>query len=311
MESVTFFVKQHYMVHMFNYCQMIKPPYSGFAQFNKPYSQVTQWNGKEMKAFVNVIVPVFMLTLLNPLASEIILFTKATLCFKHFVYFHLIAQYRYHTEATIEYIEKYQEESHYQKNQIWQFRTIVSIKTSSKACTIQPTLDTLLEWENDLTWNNVWAVAKCPCVDEGSMQIKSENAQHLVNKSDFSVRKINLLYHISHDILQLGNRDHASTEIPIISYNRFESKNGLFSKGYVKAYRNAVMGIDAPQFTILEYPLIILFILIGAILSMSSSDLVSMFLAIGTILKSKAKSAHSELKLKEHKITKNSILKSD
>jgi len=67
---------------------------------------------------------------------------------------------------------------------------------------------------------------------------------------------------------------------PIISYNRFESKNGLFSKGYVKAYRNAVMGIDAPQFTILEYPLIILFILIGAILLMSSSDLVSMFLAI-------------------------------
>ena len=48
----------------------------------------------------------------------------------------------------------------------------------------------------------------------------------------------------------------------------------------MKAYRNAVMGLDAPQFTILEYPLIILFILIGAILLMSSSDLVSMFLAI-------------------------------
>ena len=67
---------------------------------------------------------------------------------------------------------------------------------------------------------------------------------------------------------------------PIFPYNRFEPKNGFFSKGYVKAYRNAVMGLDAPQFTILEYPLIILFILIGAILLMSSSDLVSMFLAI-------------------------------
>ena len=69
---------------------------------------------------------------------------------------------------------------------------------------------------------------------------------------------------------------------PIISYNRFEAdpKKGLFSKGYVKAYRNVVMGIDAPQFTTLAYSLIILFILIGAILLMSSSDLVSMFLAI-------------------------------
>ena len=69
---------------------------------------------------------------------------------------------------------------------------------------------------------------------------------------------------------------------PIISYNRFEAdpKKGLFSKGYVKAYRNVVMGIDAPQFTTLAYSLIILFILIGAILLMSSSDLISMFLAI-------------------------------
>ena len=96
---------------------------------------------------------------------------------------------------------------------------------------------------------------------------------------------------------------------PIFPYNRFEPQKGLFSKGYVKAYRNAVMGLDAPQFEQrrgcskianfsqasklayvnrdsifsrmpLEYPLVILFILIGAILLMSSSDLVSMFLAI-------------------------------
>jgi len=35
---------------------------------------------------------------------------------------------------------------------------------------------------------------------------------------------------------------------PIFPYNRFEPQKGLFSKGYVKAYKNAVMGIDAPQF---------------------------------------------------------------
>jgi len=44
-------------------------------------------------------------------------------------------------------------------------------------------------------------------------------------------------------------------EQPIIPYNRFGDlkKNRLFSTGplgYVKAYRNALMGIDAPQFTI-------------------------------------------------------------
>jgi len=39
-------------------------------------------------------------------------------------------------------------------------------------------------------------------------------------------------------------------EQPIINYNRGESKNRLLSKGYVKGYKNAVMGVDAPQFTI-------------------------------------------------------------
>jgi len=40
---------------------------------------------------------------------------------------------------------------------------------------------------------------------------------------------------------------------PIFPYNRFEPKNGLISKGYVKAYRNVVMGLDASQFTILVF----------------------------------------------------------
>jgi group I intron endonuclease len=40
---------------------------------------------------------------------------------------------------------------------------------------------------------------------------------------------------------------------PIFPYNRFEPQKGLFSKGYVKAYKNAVMGIDASQFSILVF----------------------------------------------------------
>jgi hypothetical protein len=68
-------------------------------------------------------------------------------------------------------------------------------------------------------------------------------------------------------------------------YNRFIIGSGtklknVYIPGYVKAYRTGEMGIGAPQFTILEYPLIILFTLIGAILLMSSSDLLSPFLAI-------------------------------
>lgn len=44
--------------------------------------------------------------------------------------------------------------------------------------------------------------------------------------------------------------------------------------------KNKIMGIDGPQFSLLEYPLIILFIISGVISLMSSSDLLTMYLGI-------------------------------
>nr|UYR50746.1 NADH dehydrogenase subunit 2 [Morchella crassipes] len=49
---------------------------------------------------------------------------------------------------------------------------------------------------------------------------------------------------------------------------------------YLEIYKNKLISKMGEQFTIIEYPLIILFVLIGATFLMSSSDLVSMFLAI-------------------------------
>jgi hypothetical protein len=47
----------------FNQLWAMMPPYSGLAQFNKPYSQVTQWRNKEFKELRSMIVPVFVATL--------------------------------------------------------------------------------------------------------------------------------------------------------------------------------------------------------------------------------------------------------
>ena len=60
---------------------------------------------------------------------------------------------------------------------------------------------------------------------------------------------------------------------PITIYSQANTKGQI-------AYLYEVMGREDPKFGILEYPLITLFILKGAILLMSSSDLISMFLAI-------------------------------
>jgi len=113
---VTSFLEQHSRIDRLNQLWAMMPPYPGFARINKPYSPVTQWTGKEMNALWRVVVPVLAVTLLNPSASERIPFTEAVLCVNNLVYFHLTAQYRYHTEATIEYMENYLEEFHHQKD---------------------------------------------------------------------------------------------------------------------------------------------------------------------------------------------------
>jgi hypothetical protein len=87
-------------------------PYPGYAWFFKPYRQVTQWSGKEMKALEHVIVSVFATTILNPSDNRRIPFTEALFCVKNLIYFHRMAWGQYHTEATIKCIEKYLEDFH-------------------------------------------------------------------------------------------------------------------------------------------------------------------------------------------------------
>jgi hypothetical protein len=127
------------------------PPDPGFARFNQPYSQVTQWSGKEMKALGGGIDPVFVATLLNPLASQRIPFTEALLCVKNLVYFHLTAQYRYHPEDTIEYIQNYLVELDCPKDVFSRFCTSKSIKNVLEVLKKQLTLDNQKEQKSDHT----------------------------------------------------------------------------------------------------------------------------------------------------------------
>jgi hypothetical protein len=124
-----------------------------------------------VKALGRVIVPVFEATRLNPSASERIPFTEALLCVKNLVYFHVMAQYRYHTEATIEYMENYLEEFHCHKDVFSRFRASKSTKKVQEALKKQLALDKQEERKSDPPWNNLSVAAKCCHVDEDKMQI--------------------------------------------------------------------------------------------------------------------------------------------
>jgi hypothetical protein len=141
MDWVMSFLEQHSRIHKFNQLWAMMPPYPGFTRFNMAYSQVTQFSGQEMKALGRVIVPVFVVTLLNPSASQRIPFTEPLLCVKNLVYFHLMAQYWYHTDATIEYMENYPESFHRQKDIFSRFHASKFTKKVSEALKEQLALD--------------------------------------------------------------------------------------------------------------------------------------------------------------------------
>jgi len=190
------------------------PLYAGFAWFNKPYSQVMQWSGKKMKALGRLIVPVIAVTLLNPSARPRIPLTDAVLWGQNVVYFHPMAQYQYHTKATMKYLETYLEELHCHRDVFSRFRASKPTQKVSEAFKRQLTLDKHDEQEIDCAWNNVSAAAKRSCVDEDKTQIESENGQHLVDKSDFNFVKMHLLNLFSDHIHQLGIHLNVSSELP-------------------------------------------------------------------------------------------------
>jgi len=124
-----------------------------------------------------------------------------------------MAQYQYHTEATIEYMENHWEEFHRHQDVFSRFRTSNPTKKVSEALTKQLTLDKQQERESEPAWNILSAAAKRHHIDEDKTQIESEIAQHLVDKSDFNFVKMHLLNHFTDHIRQLGNLLNVSSEI--------------------------------------------------------------------------------------------------
>jgi len=174
--------------------------------------QVTEWSDNEMKGLGRVIVLVFTVTIFNPLASIRIPFPEARSWVKSFVYLHRMAQYQYHTEAMIEYMQIEVEEFHRQKDVFSRIGTSKCSKKISETLNMQLTLNQQEEWESDPAWNNLSAAVKHCQIDADKLQIEAATAQHLANESDFNFVKMHLLTHCSDHIRQIGNLIDVSSE---------------------------------------------------------------------------------------------------
>ena len=114
------------------------PPYPGFTRPNKAYRSVTQWQGKEMRNLLRVILGVFAASLSRtsdapPLNTRLrTLSNKAILCVRYISDFILLAQYKTHTPGSIQSMKDYLEDFHKYKEVFLRFRATKAVKHAAK-----------------------------------------------------------------------------------------------------------------------------------------------------------------------------------
>jgi len=193
MDWVTSFLKQHSRIARFNQLWRMILPYPGSPRFNKPYTQVMVWSGEEKKTLLSVIVPVFAATPLNPSASKTIPFIDDLLCVKNFVYFNLMAQFQYHTEGKMEYMEIYPKEFLHHRDVSSQYGASISTQKLSEALKNQPTMDKHDQRMSDPMSNDDSAAAKSPRIEDDKTGIEAHIEKHPVDESDFDLVQMHLL----------------------------------------------------------------------------------------------------------------------
>ena len=119
MEWVQDFLKKHDRLDNFDEAWSTMGAYPGFMVPKKAYQQVSQWQGKEMRNLGRIFLPAFTAALRTPTEAQRHLFRAATLCVAALIYFHLLAQYKTHTEATLQGMQNALD-SFYQEKDIFQ-----------------------------------------------------------------------------------------------------------------------------------------------------------------------------------------------
>ena len=206
------FLAHHKRLAVFNRLWSAIGPYPGFSPFRKPYTAVTQWQGKELKMLGRTILPILGASLLEPSAEQRGPFKEAILCVKGLIFFHLMVKYRSHTDQTIGYMERYFEDFHRHKEVFARFRAKKSTKQSALVLRHELSEELRTEREESSDWNRLSNAAKARRIEDDRQMIEQEVEQHLTDESDFNFVKMHLPCHFGKSIRQLGHLSNLTSE---------------------------------------------------------------------------------------------------
>jgi hypothetical protein len=122
MEWVQDFLKKHDRLDSFDEAWSSMGAYPGFTVPKKAYRQVSQWQGKEMRNLGRIVLPAFTTALRAPTDAQRQPFRNATRCVAALIDFHLLAQYKTHTETTLKYMHDSLKAFHEEKSIFQEFR---------------------------------------------------------------------------------------------------------------------------------------------------------------------------------------------
>ena len=122
MDWVESFLKKHDRLQGFDAVWKNLPHYPGFNRPRKAYREVSQWQGKELRALERAILVALAASLGMPSITQQQPFHQALQCVRNLIDFHLMAQYRSHTPETLDYMDAYLNEFHRMKHVFLEFR---------------------------------------------------------------------------------------------------------------------------------------------------------------------------------------------
>src|SRR5437588_6179725 len=122
MEWIQDFLKKHNRLDNFDQAWSSMGSYPGFTVPKKAYREVSQWQGKEMRNLGRIVLVAFTAALRAPTEVQRFPFKTTIRCVVALVDFHLLAQYKTHTETTLRYMQDSLETFHEEKGIFQEFR---------------------------------------------------------------------------------------------------------------------------------------------------------------------------------------------
>ena len=217
MEWVQDFLKKHDRLDSFDEAWSSMGAYPGFTVPKKAYRQVSQWQGKEMRNLGRIVLAAFAAALRSPTEAQRHPFRVATRCVAALIDFHLLAQYKTHTETTLQYMHDALETFHEEKVIFQEFRVgkraKKGIDKSVAELASKQAAETLARKKSGES-----ATKRRRVTAKQQEELAAVRVEEAVERAHFNFIKMHLLEHFGSTVQRFGSIPLFSTDISELAH---------------------------------------------------------------------------------------------